>query len=97
MSDKFALIAAAEQANDHELVLPVGLMCHALHVSRSGFYDWARAEGATATTALADSLRPTRLSIDPTIRDPRAPRFVRSAMRAGPQRSRRVGARGRYS
>src|SRR5665811_1224446 len=23
---------------------PVGLMCQALHVSRSGFYDWARAE-----------------------------------------------------
>ena len=43
MSDKFALIAA-EQADDHELVLPVGLMCQALHVSRSGFYDWARAE-----------------------------------------------------
>ena len=29
-----------------------------------------RAEGATATTALKDSLRPTRLSIDPTIRGP---------------------------
>ena len=43
MSDKFALIAA-EQANDHELAAPVGLMCQALHVSRSGFYDWARAE-----------------------------------------------------
>ena len=43
MSDKFALIAA-EQADDRELALPVGLMCQALHVSRSGFYDSARAE-----------------------------------------------------
>jgi hypothetical protein len=43
VSDKFALIAA-EQADEHEVVLPVGLMCRALHVSRSGFYDWARAE-----------------------------------------------------
>jgi putative transposase len=43
VSDKFALIAA-EQADDRELALPVGLMCKALHVSRSGFYDWARAE-----------------------------------------------------
>ena len=43
MSDKFALIAA-EQAADHEQVLPVTLMCRALEVSRSGFYDWARAE-----------------------------------------------------
>ena len=24
--------------------LSVGLMCRALHVSRSGFYDWARGE-----------------------------------------------------
>ena len=43
MSDKFALIAA-EQADDHEQQLPVGLMCRALRVSRSGFYDWVRAE-----------------------------------------------------
>ena len=43
MSDKFALIAA-EQADDREQQLPVGLMCKALRVSRSGFYDWARAE-----------------------------------------------------
>jgi putative transposase len=43
VSDKFALIAA-EQADDHEQQLPVGLMCRALRVSRSGFYDWARAE-----------------------------------------------------
>ena len=43
MSDKFALIAA-EQADDHEEQLPVGLMCKALRVSRSGLYDWARAE-----------------------------------------------------
>jgi putative transposase len=43
VSDKFALIAA-EQADDREFALPVGLMCQALHVSRSGFYDWDRAE-----------------------------------------------------
>jgi len=39
VSDKFALIAA-EQADDREQQLPVALMCEALHVSRSGFYDW---------------------------------------------------------
>ena len=43
MSDRFALIAA-EQADDHEQQLPVGLMRKALRVSRSGFYGWARAE-----------------------------------------------------
>src|SRR5450756_3191166 len=43
VSDKCALIAA-EQADDHEQQLPVGLMCRALRVARSGFYDWARAE-----------------------------------------------------
>lgn len=43
MSDKFALIAA-EQADDHEQQLPVALMCQALHVSRSGFYDWLCAQ-----------------------------------------------------
>ena len=43
MSDKFALIAA-EQAAHHDDVLAVTSMCQALSVSRSGFYDWARAK-----------------------------------------------------
>ena len=43
MSDKFALIAA-EQAAHHDDQLAVTSMCNALKVSRSGFYDWARAE-----------------------------------------------------
>ena len=43
MSDKFALIAA-EQAAHHDDQLAVTSMCQALRVSRSGFYDWARAE-----------------------------------------------------
>jgi putative transposase len=41
--DKFALIAA-EQADHQGDVLAVTSMCKALEVSRSGFYDWARAE-----------------------------------------------------
>ena len=43
MSDKFALIAA-EHADHHGDVLAVTSMCKALQVSRSGFYDWVRAE-----------------------------------------------------
>ncbi len=43
MRDKFALIAA-EQADHHDDVLAVTSMCRALEVSRSGFYDWVRAE-----------------------------------------------------
>jgi putative transposase len=43
VSDKFALIAA-EQAAHHDDVLAVTSMCQALSVSRSGFYDWARAK-----------------------------------------------------
>jgi len=56
VSDKFALIAA-EQADDHEQQLPVGLMCRALRVSRSGFYDWARAEPS------ARALRRAKLAV----------------------------------
>jgi len=43
VSEKFALIAA-EQAYHHANALPVTSMCKALEVSRSGFYDWIRAE-----------------------------------------------------
>jgi hypothetical protein len=50
VSDKFALIAA-EQAGDHEQQLSVTLMCQALHVSRSGFYDWARGEPSPRAVA----------------------------------------------
>jgi len=43
VSEKYALIAAEWAAQD-EQVLSVASMCRALEVSRSGFYDWARAE-----------------------------------------------------
>jgi hypothetical protein len=43
VSEKYALIAA-EQADHDDDVLAVATMCQALSVSRSGFYDWARAE-----------------------------------------------------
>jgi len=43
VSDKFALIAA-EQADHNDDQLAVTSMCRALGVSRSGFYDWVRAE-----------------------------------------------------
>jgi len=43
VSEKYALIAA-EQAEHDDDVLAVSRMCRAMSVSRSGFYDWVRAE-----------------------------------------------------
>jgi len=47
VSDKYAFIAA-EQASDQP-VLPVTSKCTALQVSRSGFYDWAKATPSPRT------------------------------------------------
>ena len=44
MSEKFALIAAEQAAQNDDEQLAVTRMWQALGVSRSGFYGWARAE-----------------------------------------------------
>ena len=53
MSDKYALIAA-EQAMSGPAP-SVSAMCAGLEVSRSGFYDWQRADGTYGKQFVTDT------------------------------------------